>query len=450
MILEKVITQIGIRHEQLTTKNQYTINMEVTTPKKSVLKKIIAVILGFGPGIFAIGYTIGTGSVTSMIVAGSKFNMQLLWVLLISCIFSGILMFAYGNYALLTGETALFGFKKHFKFGKVLAIAIIIGITFGQWNSLMGILGISSNIIFEILAVNFEGLSAFKYETVLITAIVIIVIFYLLMLVGKYTFFEKILVIFVTLMGMSFVLSLWFVQPLTIDVVKGLLPTIPDVSGGKMLVAAFVGTTMASATFLSRPLFVKGKGWTIKNLGQQKRDSITAAVLIFIISGVIMAVAAGALYYQGKEVTQVLDMANTLEPVAGKWAVTIFFFGALSAGLSSIFPCLLIAPLLIADYQSGELDTNSKQFRIITFIACLVALIGPAFGANPIEIQILSQVFNVFVLPIVILGIILMLSNKKVMKDYKTSLGVYIGLYAALFFSLVISYNGVVALLDYF
>jgi Mn2+/Fe2+ NRAMP family transporter len=424
--------------------------MEATTPKKSVLKKIIAVILGFGPGIFAIGYTIGTGSVTSMIVAGSKFNMQLLWVLLISCIFSGILMFAYGNYALLTGETALFGFKKHFKFGKVLAIAIIIGITFGQWNSLMGILGISSNIIFEILAVNFEGLSAFKYETVLITAIVIIVIFYLLMLVGKYTFFEKILVIFVTLMGMSFVLSLCFVQPLTVDVVKGLLPTIPDVPGGKMLVAAFVGTTMASATFLSRPLFVKGKGWTIKNLGQQKRDSITAAVLIFIISGVIMAVAAGALYYQGKEVTQVLDMANTLEPVAGKWAVTIFFFGALSAGLSSIFPCLLIAPLLIADYQSGELDTNSKQFRIITFIACLVALIGPAFGANPIEIQILSQVFNVFVLPIVILGIILMLSNKKVMKDYKTSLGVYIGLYAALFFSLVISYNGVVALLDYF
>ena len=418
--------------------------------KKSLLQKIVAIVLGFGPGIFAIGYTIGTGSVTSMIVAGSKFNMQLLWVLLISCVFSGVLMFAYGNYALITSETALYGFKKHLKFGKTLAILIIVGITFGQWNSLMGILGISSNIIYEILAINFEGLSAYKYETVLITAIVIIVVFYLLMLVGKYTFFEKILVIFVTLMGISFVLSLCFVQPLSIDVVKGLLPTIPDVPGGKMLVAAFVGTTMASATFLSRPLFVKGKGWTIKNLDQQKKDSITAAILIFVISAVIMAVAAGALFYQGKEVSQVLDMANTLEPVAGKWAVSIFFFGALSAGLSSIFPCLLIAPLLIADYQSGELDTNSRQFRIITAVACMVALIGPGFGANPIEIQILSQVFNVFVLPIVVLGIILMLSSTKVMKDYKTSLGVYIGLYAALFFSLVISYNGIVALLEYF
>ena len=151
--------------------------MATADNKKSLLQKIIAIVLGFGPGIFAIGYTIGTGSVTSMIVAGSKFNMQLLWVLLLSCVFSGILMFAYGNYALLTGETALYGFKKHLKYGKVLAILIIVGITFGQWNSLMGILGISSNIIYEILAVNFDGLSSHKYETVLITAIIIIVTF---------------------------------------------------------------------------------------------------------------------------------------------------------------------------------------------------------------------------------------------------------------------------------
>ena len=422
--------------------------MPTTKNKTSLFKKIIALVLGFGPGIFAIGYTIGTGSVTSMIVAGSKFNMQLLWVLLLSCLFSGVLMFTYCNYALITGETALYGFKKHLKYGKLLAILIIVGITFGQWNSLMGILGISSNIIFEILAVNFDGLSGFKYQTVLITAIIIIVTFYLLMLVGKYTFFEKILVIFVTLMGFSFLLSLFFVQPLPIDVVKGLLPTIPDVPGGKMLVAAFVGTTMAAATFLSRPLFVKGKGWTIKNLNQQKKDAITAAVLIFVISATIMAVAAGALFYEGKEVKHVLDMANTLQPVAGKWAVTIFFFGALSAGLSSIFPCLLIAPLLVADYQSGELDTSSKQFKIITAIACLVALIGPAFGANPIAIQILSQVFNVFVLPLVVLGIILMVNNKKVMKGYKTSIGVNIGLYAALFFSCIVSYTGVIAIIE--
>ncbi len=418
-------------------------------PSSSLLKKILLVILGFGPGIFAIGYTIGTGSVTSMIVAGSTYGMQLLWVLLLSCLFSGLLMYSYGKYALVTGETALFGFRKHLKGGKVIAIAIIIGISFGQWNSLMGIVGISSNLIFEILAIYFPSLSEYEYLTVLMIAILVIGVMYSMLLVGKYSFFEKILVIFVTIMGASFIFSLFLVHPLPMEVVEGLLPSVPQVQGGKMMVVAFVGTTMAAATFLSRPLFIQGKGWTIKDLSIQKKDAITASVLIFIISGSIMAVATGALFHQGKSVTHVLDMVGALEPVAGKFALTLFFFGTLSAGLSSIFPCLMIAPLLLADYQSGKLDSSSKQFRIITGVASVVALTVPVFGANPIQVQILSQVFNVFVLPIVVLGIILFLNNKKVMNGHPTNIGIQLGLVLAFLFSCVISYNGIVALLEY-
>ncbi len=423
--------------------------MENPQPTKmSLLKKLLALVLAFGPGIFAIGYTIGTGSVTSMIVAGSTYGMQMLWVLLLSCFFSGILIFVYGNYTLITGETALFAFKKHLKWGKLMAILIIIGIAFGQWNSLMGIMGISSNIIYEIFAIYFPQIAQYKYATVIAIAVVVTVIFYTLLLIGKYTFFEKILVIFVTIMGLSFLISLFLVYPLPSDVLKGLIPSIPEVQGGKMLVAAFVGTTMAAATFLSRPLFVKGKGWTIKNLKEQKKDAIVAAILVFVISAAIMAVATGALFYEGKPVTQVLDMVNTLEPVAGKFALTLFFFGTLSAGLSSIFPILLIVPILIADYQSGELDTSSKQFKRITAFACLFALIVPIFGTNPVEMQIVSQVFNVFVLPLVIIGIILLINNKELLQGHKTDIWINLSLVAALFFSLVISYNGITALMD--
>ncbi len=416
----------------------------------SIWKKVLALVLAFGPGIFAIGYTIGTGSVTAMIVAGSTYGMQLLWVLVISCVFSGMLMFAYGNFGLVTGQTALYAFKNHLKGGKLIAILIIIGISLGQWNSLMGILGISAAIIYEIFLIYFPDLAGYEYESILIIAIVVIAVFYRLLLIGKYTFFEKILVIFVTIMGLSFIISLFMVYPLPIEVAKGLIPSIPKVEGGQMMVAAFVGTTMASATFLSRPLFVKGKGWTIKNIRQQKKDAIIAAFMVFLISASVMAVASGALFHQGKPVVEVLDMVNTLEPVAGKFALTLFFFGTLSAGLSSIFPCLLIAPILLADYQSGELDTNSRQFKIITAVACLFALIVPVFGANPIEMQIISQVLNVFVLPLVIVGIILLINNKKLMTTYKAGIWLNLGLIAALFFSCVISYNGVVALLDYF
>ncbi|MBS9462222.1 divalent metal cation transporter [Flagellimonas sp. 389] len=420
------------------------------TPSPSIWKKILGVVLAFGPGIFAIGYTIGTGSVTSMIVAGSTYGMQLLWVLLLSCFFSGVLMYVYGNYALLTGETALFAFKKHLKYGKLIAILIIVGISFGQWNSLMGILGISSNIIFEIIHIYFPGVADHQYETVLSIAIVVIATMYGLLLVGKYTFFEKILVFFVTIMASSFLISLFMVYPLPLEVVKGLIPSVPDVEGGQIMVAAFVGTTMAAATFLSRPLFVQGKGWGINDLKQQKRDAIIAACLVFVISTTIMAVACGALFHQGEPVTKVLDMVGVLEPVAGKFALTLFFFGTLSAGLSSIFPCLLIAPILVADYRSGKLDTSSGQFKIITFIACLFALIVPIFGANPIEMQILSQVFNVFVLPLVIVGILFLINNKKViMREHRTGKWINIILILSLIFACLISYNGISALMNY-
>lgn len=251
-------------------------------------------------------------------------------------------------------------------------------------------------------------------------------------------------------MGFSFVISLFFVHPLPRDVLVGFIPSIPEVEGGKMMVAAFVGTTMAAATFLSRPLFIKGKGWNLSDQQQQRNDAILAAVMVFVISGAIMAVAHGALFVENKKVTQVLDMTNALEPVVGKFATTVFFFGTLSAGLSYIFPCLLITPLLLADYQSGTLDTKYWQFKSITLVASIVALIGPALGANPIQLQILTQVFNVFALPAVIVGIICLTHQRKLMKGHKFNHWIILSLYVALFFSCVVSYNGVLGILELF
>lgn len=418
--------------------------------KTSILKKILLVILGIGPGIFAIGYTIGTGSVTAMVVAGSQYGMQLLWVLFLSCFFSWVLMEAYGRYALVSGESALFGFRKHLKFGSLMAILIIIGVTFGQWNSLIGILGISANAIFEMLVLFIPSLKDLEYQTVLAIAILIIGFMYVFLWLGKYTVFEKVLLFFVTLMGLSFLLSAFIVMPDPKELAMGFVPSIPKVEGGRMLVAAFVGTTMASATFLSRPLFIQGKGWTIDNLKEQQKDALLAALLIFFISGSIMAVAAGAFYHEGKVVTRVLDMVYTLEPVAGRFAIAIFFLGTMGAGLSSIFPILMIAPLMVADYQAGKLDTSSKQFKIIAGVACLIGLTVPVLGVNPIKAQILTQVFNVFVLPLVILGIIVLTNKKELMGAHKAGLVLNIGMGLALVFACIISYNGVAAIIAQF
>ena len=408
-----------------------------------VLKKIIRFLLSFGPGIFAIGYTIGTGSVTSMIVAGNSFGMQLLWVLFFSCLFSGVLIYVSGSYYLYTGETALYAIKKHLPVGKLIAIAIIATVGIGQWNSLIGILGITSNVVFEILALNFPSLLGHKYEVVLALAILIIGIFYALLVKGNYSLFEKVLALFVSMMGLSFIFTLFFVYPMPAQVIKGLIPTIPEVEGSGILIAAFVGTTMAAATFLSRPLFIQGKGWTKQDFNVHKNDALIAALLIFTISGAIMAVASGSLFGKEMEITHVLQMSKALEPSVGKFAVSVFFAGTLSAGLSSIFPCLMIVPLMLGDYNSGKLDVETNRFKLITGIASILALSIPIFGFNPIKGQIITQVFNVFALPLVVLSFLLLWNRKAAGLPAKRTVTNVI-MIAAFVFSIIIMWNGLI------
>lgn len=412
------------------------------------MKKLLQLLLTVGPGIFAIGYTIGTGSVTSMIVAGSQFGMQLLWVLALSCLFSWVLMEAYGRYSLVTGQTALYSFRNNLKFGKLIALLIIAGVTFGQWNSLIGILGISANAIFETLSLFIPAIANNEYLAVLVIALVIIITFYYILWKGTYSIFEKILLLFVSLMGLSFLLSLFVVVPDPKALAEGLIPRIPEVEGGRMLVAAFVGTTMASATFLSRPLFIKGKGWTKENMKEQSSDARWAAILIFVISAAIMSVACSAFYHDGKVVNRVLDMVHALEPIAGRFAIAVFFLGTLAAGLSSIFPILMICPLMIADYQDGVLDMSSRRFKILTGLACIIGLTVPIFGVNPIKAQILTQVFNVFVLPLVIGGMFVLINNKKQMGQYPAGIWLNVGLVASFVFACIISYNGVISIVE--
>lgn len=425
-------------------------NIQNSDPGKvSFIRKIWLILLSIGPGIFCIGYTIGTGSVTSMAKAGSEFSMQLLWVLILSTLFAGVLMEAYGRYAVITGGTTMYSFRTKIKYGRIIAILAITGVVLGQWNSLTGILGLSANAIYELIHLFFPATDPINYWAVLGIAIVLVIILYGMLLVGKYSFFEQVLVVFVTLMGVSFLVSMFIVLPDPAEVAAGFVPVIPNVPGGKLMVAAFVGTTMAAPTFVVRPLLMKGKGWHADNTKEQSRDAWISAVLMFVISASIMASAAGALYHEGKVINKVLDMVYTLEPIAGKFAVAIFVVGTLSAGVSSIFPILMVAPLLIADYHKGELDTNSRQFRILTALAALFGLLIPIIGANPIMAQIATQVTNVFVLPIVIAAIAYLINNEE-MGKHKAGIGLNLGLLGAFIFSCVIAYNGILAIKEFF
>ena len=416
----------------------------------SIPGKLWRILLAMGPGIFCIGYTIGTGSVTSMAKAGSQYGMQLLWVLFLSCLFSWILMEAYGRFAVVTGGTAIHSFRTRFRYGPAIAIVTVAGVVIGQWTALSGLTNLCANALYEGGRVLFPALPEAPYPAILGLAIAILGIMYALLMVGRYSFFERILVVFVSIMGLSFIISMFVVMPSPQEIAAGFIPRIPDAPGANMMVAAFVGTTMAAPTFVVRPLLMRGKGWTREHIQDQSRDAFLSALFMFVISGAIMVAATGALFHEGLVIEKVLDMVYTLEPVAGRFAVVLFLFGTISAGLSSIFPIMMVCPLLVADYRSGELDTNSKQFRALAAIACLMGLTVSIWGANPIAAQIATQVAQVFILPVVILGIAFLINSKELMGEHRAGTFLNAGLATSLLFALIISYKGVLSLTEYF
>ena len=399
------------------------------------LKSALAVL---GPGIFAIGYTIGTGSVTSMAKAGADYGLGLLWVLALSCLFSGVLMEAYGRMAAVTGKTSLRALRDHLPYGRVLAGLVFIGIVMGQYTCLGGILTLSSGAISEMLG---ERVPPFAIAVVLSAAM------YALLMIGRYSTFEKILAFFVGVMTLTFLISVFVVAPDAATLRRAAAPILPTDGASLVMLAAFVGTTMAAPTFVTRPLIIREKGLTAADLGRQRVDSWFSAFMMFVISGSIVFVATGALWAQGKGIEKILDMAGTLEPLAGKAAVVIFMFGVLAAGLSSIFPILMVAPILLSDYRSGRMETRTPTFRWICLGACAWGLVVPALGGNPVAVTIAAQIANVFVLPLTVLAILLLLNRRDLMGEHRAGIAANIGLGLALVFSLVIAHSGAKALI---
>ena len=402
------------------------------------MRRLLRFLAVIGPGIFAIGYTIGTGSVTSMAKAGADYGLGMLWVLCLSCLFSGILMTAYGRFAAVTGETSLHGIRRFLPGGTVLAALVFLGVVMGQYTCLGGILTLSSGALIEAF-----GLPC----GILPVAGAIVAVMYALLMIGRYSFFEKVLAFFVMLMALTFVVSVFVTWPDAETLSRAVRPVLPTSAGSLIMLAAFVGTTMAAPTFVTRPLLIREKGLTAKDLRAERADAIVSATLMFVISGSIIAVATGALFAQGKGIERILDMAATLEPVAGRFAVAFFMVGTLAAGLSSVFPIMMVAPILISDWKSGRMETKTPLFRIICLVAALWGLVVPALGGNPVTVTILAQISNVFVLPLTVLAILWLLNRRDVMGEHRAGVLLDIGLSAALLFSLAVAFAGVKALL---
>jgi manganese transport protein len=408
-------------------------------------KKFSVFLSTLGPGLFLVGYNIGTGSVTTMAAAGAAHGMMLTWAVLLSCIFTYFLIVAFGRFTVVTGKTALSSYKEYF--GKGIAIFVFLTIIFTEMVSSIGVMAIVTDVVREWskpLTNSGEGFNT------IILAIIFISIMVFTLLNGRYSIIEKVLTIFVTLMGLSFILTSFMVIPDAGAVISGLMPSIPGEANAGLVVTGMIGTTMGGVLYVVRSITVKQKQWTLKDFNIEKRDAFISSLLMFILSISVMACAAGTLFPNGLHVENAIDMIRLLQPLAGRFAISVFVVGIVCAGLSSLYPHYMLVPLLLADYNKEELDFKKWRNRAIVIFYASLGLIIPIFGGRPVFVMIASQAFTLVVTPLVVILMLILINRDSIMGKYKAKFGMNVILVVIFLFTVVMSVVGAVSLAGIF
>lgn len=374
----------------------------------------------FLPGIFLLGFNIGTGSVTAMAKAGADYGMSLLWTIVASCLCTFFMINQYGRYTLITGETALEAFRKHLH--PSVGIFFIVALTAGVCGSVMGVMGIVAEICYEWSKSLVDGgISPIYFASFFVTLV------YFIFWNGRTQFFERSLAVIVAIMAACFLVNFFIMMPPPIDIIRGLIPSIPQVPGDSdkgtyLVIASMVGTTVFSGLFIIRTTLVKEAGWTLVDYKKQRNDAAFSVVLMFVISAAIMAAAAGTLHVEGIGLSKASQMVALLEPLAGPMAASIFAFGLIAAGVSSQIPNVLMLPWLLCDYTGAERNMTLSRYRILVFLISLLGLVVPIFEARPILVMIISQAFNAVILPATVACIFYLSNRKDLMQGYKNGL----------------------------
>ena len=410
---------------------------------KDKLAKGIALFL---PGIFLLGFNIGTGSVTAMAKAGATYGMSLLWTIVASCLATFFMINLYSRYTMVTGETALQAFRKHIH--PAVGIFFILALTTGVMGSVMGVMGIVADISYEWSKSFVDGGIAPIYFAAFYVAIV-----YFIFWNGETRFFERALAVVVAIMSICFLANFFLLMPPPSDIIKGLIPNVPIVpadagKGPYLVIASMVGTTVFSGLFIIRTTLVKEAGWTIADAKTQRRDAMVSVILMFVISMSIMAAAAGTLYAENIGLTKASQMIELLEPIAGSMAVAIFAIGIIAAGVSSQFPNVLMLPWLLCDYNSSPRTMTLTKYRIMVFFISLLGLVVPIFHARPVVVMIASQAFNSVILPVTVACILYLGNREDLMKQYRFSTGSNVVLLLILAFAIFTSVIGVRGVFD--
>ena len=367
-------------------------------------RKIIA---AMGPGMVAALAGADAGGVATYSNAGALFGFNQLWTVPVMCFLLIVAQETAARMGCVTGKGFASLIREQFGV-RLSAVAMLALLVSNTTVTLSEFAGIAS------------GLALFGvpvYVSVPVAALAI----WLLTMSGSYRRIEKVLLA-IACVFVTYIVAGVMVGP---DWGDALLHTVvPHVEASPQylsLLVASVGTAIAPWMLFLAQSNVVEKNARAEDLPYQRVDTVTGAVAASVISWFIILTTGAVLHPAGIAVNGAEDAAAALAPLVGRYAEALF--GAGLVGASFLAACVLpgITSSAVCEAFGWERGADrswaeAPAYRgIITAVIAVSAVVVMVPNVNLFAIMMVAQVINGVLLPVLLVFMVLIASDRHVM-----------------------------------
>jgi Mn2+ and Fe2+ transporters of the NRAMP family len=372
---------------------------------------LLKVLKYIGPGLLVTVGFIDPGNWASNIAAGSDFGLILLWMVTLSTIMLIILQHNVAHLGIATGlclSEAATKYTPIWVSRTILGTAMMASVS----TSLAEVLG--GSIALQML-----------FDIPIPAGAILIVLFVGIMLVtNSYAFIEKIIIAFVSIIGLSFLYELSLVK---IDWIQAgiawVKPSIPE--GSIMIVMSVLGAVVMPHNLFLHSEVIQSRQWNLENDAVIKRqldyefvDTLVSMLIGWAINSAMIILAASTFHAQGVKVGELQQAQLMLGPLLGNHAGVVFAIALLFAGIASSLTSGMAGGSIFAGLFGEPFDVKDNHSRMGIGISLILALILIFVIGNPFKALIISQMVLSIQLPLTIFLQIYLTSSKEVMGKY--------------------------------
>lgn len=364
-----------------------------------------------GPGLLVTVGFIDPGNWASNVAAGSLYGYRLLWMVTLSTLMLIVLQHNAAHLGIVTGlcisEAATKFIRPRFS-RLVLGSAVAASVSTALAEIIGAALGL--NLLFNL---------PLRIGVVLVPVTVIWLLFS-----NGYRRIEKLIIAFVSLIGLSFLYELSLVRIPWAEVATGwMVPVIPQ--GSIPVIMSVLGAVVMphnlflhSEIIQSRQLNQHGIDIIEKQLRFEFVDTLNSMAVGWAINSSMIILAAATFFASGIAVTELGQAQTMLRPMLGRAADVVFGGALLMAGLSSSVTAGMAGGSIVAGISGEPYDPADNHTRLGVVITLIGAMLIALVITNPFKGLVISQIALSIQLPWTIILQIMLTSNPRVMGTY--------------------------------